>query len=67
MSVAKVVELTSESGESFEAAIRTGIERARKSLDGVKGAWIKEQQISIGDDGRMSYRVNMKVTFVMTE
>ncbi len=66
-SVAKVVELTSESAESFEAAIRTGIDRARKSLDGVKGAWIKEQQLSVGDDGRLAYRVNMKVTFVMND
>lgn len=67
MTVAKVVELTSESNESFEAAIRGGVDRARKSLDGVKGAWVKEQQISIGDDGRMTFRVNLKVTFVMND
>lgn len=65
MSVAKVVELSCESNQSFESAIKDGLDRARKTLDGVKGAWINEQQIRIGDDGKLTYRVNMKVTFVM--
>jgi flavin-binding protein dodecin len=65
MSVAKVIELTSTSTQSFEDAIKQGIARAAKTLKNVQGAWIKEQQVSI-EDGRITgYRVNMMVTFVL--
>jgi len=65
MSVAKVIEITSNSPDSFEEAIRQGISRASKTLKNIQGAWIKEQQVSI-EDGRITgYRVNMMVTFVL--
>jgi hypothetical protein len=65
MSVAKVVELTSNSPESFEDAIRQGVARASKTLKNIEGAWIKEQQVSITDGRITGYRVNMLVTFVL--
>lgn len=65
MSIAKTIEISSESRDSFEHAISSGIEKAEKSLKNVQGAWIKEQKVSIAD-GRIScYRVVMKVTFVL--
>lgn len=65
MSVAKVIEITSTSKQSFEDAVNQGVARASKSLKNVQGAWIKEQQVNI-EDGRISaYRVNMMVTFVL--
>ena len=65
MSVAKVIELTSISNQSFEDAIQQGVERASKTLKNVQGAWIKEQQVSI-ENGRITgYRVNMMVTFIL--
>jgi dodecin len=65
MSVAKVIELTSNSSESFEDAIRQGVTRASKTLKNIEGAWIKEQQVSIADGRITGYRVNMLVTFVL--
>ncbi len=44
MSVARVTELSCTSNQSFEDAIRQGMERAMKTLRGVRGAWIKEQR-----------------------
>jgi flavin-binding protein dodecin len=67
MSVAKVVELTSSSTKSFEDAIRTGIDRASKTLQGIKGAWIKEQQVAIENGKVTEFRVNMMVTFVLKD
>ena len=65
MSVAKVIELTATSNESFEDAIQQGVARASKTLKNVQGAWIKEQQVNI-ENGRISaYRVNMMITFVL--
>lgn len=51
----------------FEDALRSGIERANKTLRNVKGAWVKEQQVTV-DNGRISvFRVNMLVTFVLED
>jgi hypothetical protein len=67
MSVARVTEITSSSAKSFEDAITTGIERANKTLQNVKGAWIKEQKVII-DNGKIAeYRITMKVTFVLKD
>ena len=67
MSVAKVIEVTSTSSKSFEDAIQTGIARASKTLDNVEGAWIKEQKVQIKDGKITGYRVNMMVTFVISD
>lgn len=67
MSVAKVTEITSESTESFEDAIEKGIARADKTLNGIRGAWVKEQKIDCEDGRITAYRVNMKVTFVLND
>lgn len=67
MAIAKVTEITASSKKSFEDAIQQGIDRADKTLDKVKGAWIQEQTVAV-DGGKISeYRVNMKVTFVLKD
>jgi flavin-binding protein dodecin len=65
MSVAKVTEISASSNTSFEDAIQKGIDRADKTLDKVKGAWISEMKVDVEDGKVTAYRVNMKVTFVL--
>jgi hypothetical protein len=67
MSVAKVIEISASSERSFEDAIRLGIDRAVQTVDDVRGAWIKEQQVKVEDGKITEFRVNMKVTFVVHE
>ncbi len=67
MSVAKVIEISSESPDSFEAAIREGIARAGKTLNNIKAAWIQNQQVVVEGKKIVAYRVDMKVTFVMED
>ena len=67
MSVAKVTEISCSSPESFEAAIAIGIDRANKTLDKVKGAWVNELKVDVKDGKVTAYRVNMKVTFVLKD
>lgn len=67
MSVAKVIELSSSSSESFEKAIKQGLARASRTLKNIEGAWIKEQQVSVKDGAVTGYRVNMMVTFVLED
>ena len=65
MSVAKVIEVSASSATSFEDAINEGIARACDSVKNVRGAWIKEQKVSVQDGRITAYRVNMQVTFVV--
>ena len=67
MAVARVTEITSSSTKSFEDAIRSGIERADKTLDNLKGAWVQEQTMKIEGGKIVEFRVNMKVTFVLKD
>ncbi len=63
MSVAKVIEISSESNKSFDDAIEQGLQKAASSVDHIDSAWIKDQ-IVVADDGKIkAYRVHMHVTF----
>jgi hypothetical protein len=66
MSVARVTEIISSSKKSFEDAIQIGLSRANKTLQNVKGAWIQDQKVVVENGKIIEYRVNMKVTFVLT-
>ena len=65
MSIAKIIEISAESPESFEEAIRDGIRRASESVENIKGAWVNEQQVVVDDGKVVNYRVDLKVTFVV--
>ena len=67
MSVAKVTEISASSSKSFQDAIAEGIDRANKTLDEVKGAWVNEMKVDVEDGQITNYRVNMKVTFVLKD
>lgn len=67
MSVAKVIEITADSTESFEDAVRQGIERAERSVENVRGAWVKSQKVDVEKGRIVGYRVDLKVTFVLNE
>ncbi len=65
MSVARVTEITSSSTRSFQDAVEQGIARAAKTIEEIKGAWIREHKIIVENNKITEYRVNMKVTFVL--
>lgn len=65
MSVARVVEISATSPKSFEDAIAQGVDRANQTLRNVKSAWVKEQEAQVSDGRITSYKVNLKVTFVL--
>ena len=64
-SVARVTEITASSEKSFEDAIEVGIARANKTLENVRGAWIKSQKVVIANGKIRDYRVTLKVTFIL--
>ena len=67
MAVARVTEISATSSQSFEDAIRHGVDRANETLRNVKSAWIKEQQVRLQDGVITEFQVNMMVTFVIDD
>jgi len=64
--VARVTEISATSDTSFEDAVKIGLQRATQTLRGVKSAWVKEQEVQVGDDGNINgYKVNLLITFVL--
>ena len=67
MPIALVTEISATSGQSFEDAIRQGLDRANATLRNVRSAWIKEQQVRLEGGAITEYQVNMLVTFILDE
>jgi dodecin len=65
--VARVTEISCRSEQSFDDAVRVGLERANKTLRNVKSAWIKEQRVDVEDGRIVEYQVNLLVTFVLDD
>ncbi len=67
MTVARVTEISSISKKSFEDAVVQGVARANKTLKNLKGAWVKDQEVTIEKGKIVGYKVILKVTFVLAE
>ncbi|MGB7209864.1 MAG: dodecin family protein [Pyrinomonadaceae bacterium] len=67
MSVAKNIEITSTSEISFDDAIKSGIERASRTINNIRGAWIKDQKLAVSGGDITEYHVNMVLTFVLKD
>jgi len=64
-SVAKVIEITASSSESFDDAVRVGIAKASETVRNIQGAWVKEQKVTVSDSNVVDYRVDLAVTFLL--
>ena len=62
MSVVKITEISASSSKSFEKAMKNGIERASKTLQNVRGAWVESQKVTVKDGQIDQYRVIVKVS-----
>jgi dodecin len=67
MSVARVTELSATSETGFEDAINQAVARATKTLRGVEGAWVKDQNVMIENGNITGYKVNVEITFLLEE
>ena len=65
MGIAKIIEISSRSKKSFDDAVKSGIEKAGKTIDNIEGAWVNEQKVVVQDGKVVEYRVNLKITFVL--
>ena len=66
MAVAKVLEITSSSTESIEAAIRDGIAKAAETVHGIQEAWVQGTKAIIRENNVTEWRVTLKITFIVS-
>lgn len=63
-SVYRVTELVGTSTQSWEAAAKTAVETASKTLRDLRVAEVVRQDLTIGDNGKVAtYRVRLNVSF----
>jgi flavin-binding protein dodecin len=67
MSVAKISEITSTSKTSFDDAIADGIKRASKTIHGISGAWVADQEVTVKSGKIVEYKVRLRLTFLVDE
>ena len=65
MSTKDVIELLSESPESWEAAAQKAVTDAGKTLRGIQSVYIENFEARVENNRITSYRVNCKVTFAV--
>ncbi|MCB0460827.1 MAG: dodecin family protein [Flavobacteriaceae bacterium] len=63
MAVMKVIEVMSNSTDSWEDATRKAIKHAAKSVKHIKSAFVQSQSAVVNDDDIVEFRVNVKITF----
>ncbi len=67
MSIARVTEIIASSESSFDDAVKQGIARASQTLDNITSAWVADQTVKVNDGKITSYKVKLKVTFILKD
>jgi flavin-binding protein dodecin len=63
VSVYRVIDVIGTSARSWEDAAVTAVETARKSLRDLRVAEVVEQDLHIGDEGEITYRTKLRLSF----
>jgi flavin-binding protein dodecin len=63
MAVLKVIEILSSSTDSWEDATKKAVEKASKSLNGIRSVYVQDQSATVKDGKVSEFRVNLKITF----
>jgi flavin-binding protein dodecin len=65
-SVLKVIEVLSESPNSFEEAVQNAVTETSKTVRDIQSAYVREQTATVENGKVTAYRVNVKITFKVT-
>lgn len=67
MAVVKVIELLAQSPESWEAATQEALREAAKTIRDIQSIYVKEFQAIVENNQITNYRVNVKVSFKVSD
>ncbi|MGZ8982636.1 MAG: dodecin family protein [Methylotenera sp.] len=59
----KVIEVLAESDKSWEDAAAQAVQRASKTLHGIKSIYIENFEAKVDNNLLVKYRINAKITF----
>jgi len=63
MAVMKVLEILSESDQSWEDATKKGVEKASESVRNIRSAYVQDHSVTVSNGKVKAFRVNLKITF----
>ena len=67
MSVGKFIELSGQSSQSYEDAIRQAVEQASSTIRNIRSVWAKEFEAVVENNQVTQFRVVVKIAFVLDE
>ena len=67
MSVAKFIELSGQSSQGYEHAIRQAVERASRTIRNITSVWVKEFEAVVENNRVTQFRVVVKIAFMLDE
>lgn len=67
MAVAKVIELLSQSNESWEDAAQRAVTEASRTIKNIREVYIKEMEANVENNRITSYKLNVKISFVVED
>jgi flavin-binding protein dodecin len=60
-----VIEVISESDESWDDAVQNALTEAAKTVDNIKSIWVENMTAVVEGNRIVRYRLNAKVTFIV--
>lgn len=63
MAVLKVIEVLSNSNESWEDATKKAVKEASKTVKNIRSVYVQDQSAIVSDNDVTEFRVNLKLTF----
>jgi flavin-binding protein dodecin len=63
--VAKVIELIGSSPKGWDDAAANAVKEAAKTINNIKGVYLKECTAKVDGDRIVEYRANVKISFVV--
>jgi dodecin len=65
MSVVKVIELLAQSEKGWEDAVNVAVSEAARTVRNIRSVYVKEFQATVEDNKVTSYRVTVKISFLV--
>ncbi len=65
MAIMKVIEILSESSQSWEDATQKGVEKASESVRNIRSAYVQDHSVTVDKGKVKAFRVNLKITFAV--
>ena len=67
MSMVKVIELSAQSAQGYEDAVRQAVERVARTIRNIRSVWVKEFEAVVENDQVTQFRVTVKISFLLEE